>query len=166
MVIRRLSPSDVINYRQLRLHALRECPAAFGSSYSEEVKRPLKAFVSRVKQTRIDWAFGAFDKDRLVGVLNLSRENRMKEKHKASIFGMYVAMKMRRKGIGRELLKQAVGTAKGIRGLRQVRLAVVETNRPALRLYQDCGFEIYGREEAALFVNGTYYAMLFLVRRL
>ena len=157
---------DVADYRRLRLRGLRESPAAFGSSYDEEVKRPVKTFIARLEQTAGKWTFGAIDNERLVGVLSLIREGRKKERHKASILGMYVDRTMRRKGIGRELLKRAIETAHRFRGLRQVRLAVVEANRPALRLYESAGFKVYGREEAALFVAGKFYSELFLIRRL
>jgi ribosomal protein S18 acetylase RimI-like enzyme len=79
---------------------------------------------------------------------------------------MYVERKLRRKGIGRQLIDRAVGAARQMRGLKQVRLAVVEANRPALRLYERAGFKIYGREEAALYVAGKFYSELFLVHRL
>lgn len=166
MLIRRLSPSDVTDYRRLRLRGLRESPAAFGSSYSEEVRQPLKAFGSRVKQTNFNWAFGAFEGDRLVAVLNLSREERRKLRHRASIFGMYVTREFRRKGIGRALLEQAIETSRKLRGLRQIGLTVVESNRSAVRLYKAFGFRVFGREKTALCVSGRFYVILYLSRRL
>ena len=79
---------------------------------------------------------------------------------------MYVDPKMRRKGIGRQLVVHALEAAQRLRGLKQVRLAVVEANRPARHLYESLGFKVYGREEAALFVAGKFHAELFLVHRL
>ncbi len=165
MTIRRLSPSDITEYRRLRLRGLRESPAALGSSYSEEVKRPAGAFVDRLRQAPGRWTMGAFDNDQLVGVLRLIREDKIKERHKASIFGMYVDRRWRRKGIGRALLKHAIEIARRLRGLKQVKLAVVEGNHPALHLYETAGFKVYGREVAALYVGGGYYSELFLVLR-
>jgi ribosomal protein S18 acetylase RimI-like enzyme len=166
MIIERLSPSDVAAYRRLRLRGLRESPTAFGSSYAEEVKFPLKKFATRLEPSAAKWVFGAFEGERLVGVVTLVREARRKERHKASIYGMYVERKMRRKGIGRQLIHRVIETANKLQGLRQVRLAVVEMNRPALRLYESVGFKVYGREEAALYAAGRFYAELFLVCRL
>jgi ribosomal protein S18 acetylase RimI-like enzyme len=165
MTLRRLSPLDATEYRRLRLRGLRESPTAFGSSYAEEVKRPLKAFVARLEQTPTKWTFGAFENERLVGVVTLIREEKRKEKHKASIFGMYVDRKERRKGVGRELLNFVLEAARRMRGLKQLRLAVVEGNRPARCLYEGAGFKTYGREEAALCVAGKFYSELFLVRK-
>jgi len=166
MIIRRLSPADVADYRRLRLQGLRECPTAFGSSYAEEAARPRRAFAGRLAQTPANWTFGAFEAGRLVGVLTLVRETKAKEKHKAAIYGMYVDPTARRRGVGRALVDRAWRTASRLRGVRQVRLAVVASNRPALRLYETAGFSVYGREEAALFVGRRYYAELFLVRKL
>jgi ribosomal protein S18 acetylase RimI-like enzyme len=166
MVIQRLTPSHVVEYRRIRLRGLRESPTAFGSSYEEEVKRPIKMFVARLEQADGKWAFGAFENNRIVGVITLIREEGKKERHKASIFGMYVEPKMRRKGIARKLLRRAIKTARRVHGIKQLRLSVVETSRPALRLYESEGFKVYGREEDALFVSGAFYTELFLVRKL
>jgi ribosomal protein S18 acetylase RimI-like enzyme len=166
MTIRRLLPANAAEYRRLRLRGLRESPTAFGSSFAEESRRPFKAFVARLEQTEAKWVFGAFERKRLVGVVTLLREEKMKERHKASIVGMYVDPKTRRKGVGRQLLDAAIDAARQLRGLKQVRLGVVEVNRPALRLYRSAGFKLYGREEAALLVAGKFYSELFLVHRL
>jgi len=166
MIIRRLSPADSAEYRRVRLQGLRECPTAFGSSYAEEVARPRSAFARRLRQTTANWTFGAFEAGRLVGVLTLVRETRAKEKHKTAIYGMYVDPTARRRGVGRALIDRALRTAHRLRGVRQVRLAVVASNHPAVQLYQAAGFRVYGREVAALFVAGRYYAELFLVRKL
>jgi ribosomal protein S18 acetylase RimI-like enzyme len=166
MLVRRLSSSDVVAYRRIRLLGFLKNPKAFGSSYSDEVKRPLKAFLHRLKLNDNTWTFGAFEDDRLVGVVSLVREEGPKERHKASIYGMFVDARYRRKGMGRELIRRAIKTARQLRGLRQVRLTVAASNRPALELYGSFGFKIYGRESAALFVGKRYYSELYLVRRI
>ena len=165
MIIRRLLPADAEVFRRLRLRGLRESPASFGSSYREETKRPASAFVTRLELSMANWVFGAFEQDRLVGVVALVREEQTKEHHKASVFGMYVDARMRRKGIGRALMTIVLQVARELRGLRQVRLSVVESNRAALRLYESLGFKVYGREEAALLVSGRFFTELLLVRR-
>jgi ribosomal protein S18 acetylase RimI-like enzyme len=162
MTIRRLSPSDAKVFRTFRLHGLRESPAAFGASFEEESKLPLKVFADRLKQTESKWAFGAFDGDRLMGFVTLVRETRIKEKHKASVYGMYVDPVARGEGVGRKLIERVIDTARRVRGLRQVRLAVVEGNLPALRLYENVGFKVYGREESALSIGRRYYAEFLL----
>jgi ribosomal protein S18 acetylase RimI-like enzyme len=163
MTIKRLSPADVPAYRRLRLRGLRESPAAFGSSYAEEVKRPLKAFAARLEPSADRWVFGAFVGGRLSGVVTLIREEKKKERHKASIYGLYVDPKVRQQGIGAQLIARVMATARRMRGLKQIRLGVVESNRPARRLYENAGFEVYGRERDALLVAGRFHAELLLV---
>ncbi len=166
MIIRRLSPADVRDYRRIRLRGLRESPACFGSSYSEDARRPVKEYADRLKWTAGQWTFGGFERKRLVGLITLVRDHRKKERHKASIVGLYVDPQVRRKGVGRALLSHAIATAQGMRGLRQLRLSVTAANQSAVRLYQSLGFSIYGREEDALHVRGVFYAELLLARYL
>ncbi len=166
MKIRRLSPQDVTAYRRIRLRGLRQSPTAFGSSHAEEAKYPVAVFEARLQPSTTKWVFGAFDGEQLVGVVTVIRDGKPKTRHKASIYGMYVERKMRRNGLGRQLLSRAIEAARRMPGLRQVRLAVVEGNRPALHLYESAGFKIYGREEAALRVGGKFYAEFFLVHHL
>jgi len=139
-------------------------PEASGSSYTELAKWSVKDFASQLEQTRTKWKFGAFVGRRLVGVVSLIRDERIKERHKAAIVGMYVDSHMRRKGVGRGLLMHAIEMAQQLGGLRRVRLAVVESNKSALRLYRTAGFKVYGREKESLLVNGRFLSELLLVR--
>jgi hypothetical protein len=67
MEIRQLSGEDAEMYRALRLRGLDESPTAFGSSYAEEVGRPV-AVVKRRFADEHNHIFGAFTGDgRLVG---------------------------------------------------------------------------------------------------
>ncbi len=164
MIIKRLSRLDVRAYRLIRLRGLRQCPTSFGSSYSEDAKRPLREFAGLLTRAAHKWTFGGFEGERLVGVVTLVRDQRRKERHKASIVGLYVDPSMRRKGVARALLSHAMETARKMRGLRQLRLSVTEANQSAVQLYRSLGFSIYGREEDALYVRGAFHAELLLAR--
>ena len=50
--IRQLTPADAAAFQALRLRSLRESPEAFGSSYDEEVSRPLTAVAERLEAAR------------------------------------------------------------------------------------------------------------------
>lgn len=166
LVYRRLAPSDVTEYRRLRLYGLRESPAAFGSSFEEESKRPLPMFVGRLESSDGQWTIGALAGKRLAGVVSLVRDPSLKRRHRAAIYGMYVAPGWRRKGVGRELICRAIAVAESLAGVKQLHLGVVSSNRPALRLYESVGFVSYGEEPRALFIRGRYYAERFLWLRL
>ena len=166
MVFRRLDPEDVAQYRRLRLFGLRESPSAFGSSYKEESKRAAEAFVARLENSEDKCTIGAFSEKRLVGVVTLIRDASSKGRHKAWIYGMYVSPSVRKRGVRRELLTRAVDVAKRLRGVKQIHLAVVSSNRPALRLYESVGFLPYGEEPRALLVHGRYHAEALMCLRL
>lgn len=166
MVIRRLRPTDVLEYRRVRLLALRESPTTFGSSYSEEARRPLSHLRKRLEEGSGSWVLGALEDRRLVGIIRLVRMEGRKERHKASIFGMYVAKSGRRKGIGRGLLKVAISRAKKMKGVRTVQLTAVTSNLAAMALYKGAGFVEYGREGEALFVANKFYSESLMARKL
>lgn len=44
-----------------------------------------------------------------------------------------------------------------LRGANIVKLAVIATNKPAIRCYERCGFKKYGTEPNALLYEGQYY---------
>src|SRR5271169_206372 len=125
MPIRRLGPTDALAFRRLRLDALKESPIAFGSSYSEEAKRPVSSFRQRLELRPDNWVFGNLEGKNLIGIIRLAREENKTERHKASIYGLYIAPSERRRGIARKLLEKAIETAMKLKGVRQVRIAVV-----------------------------------------
>ena len=112
--------------------------------------------------------FGAFLDGALAGVVGLAREAREKNRHKASVFGMYVAAEFGRRGIGRALLRHVIGVAKREIGLEQLVLTVTQTNAAACSLYDSEGFRSFGVEPRAIRVGDRYYdknhMVLFLPR--
>lgn len=166
MIIRRLIPADAPAYRRLRLYGLRECPTAFCASYEEESARSLDALAERLKPSPDSWTFGAFRGQRLVGLMTLIRDSQLKARHKAAIYGVYVAPAFRGMGVGRLLLAETLKTALALEGLRQIRLGVITANRPALRFYRKAGFAVYGKERHALLIEGRFYDETLMVLRL
>ncbi|OIR05110.1 putative phosphinothricin acetyltransferase YwnH [mine drainage metagenome] len=164
MTIRRLKPNDASACRALRLLGLRQSPASFGRSHREEASRPLSFFEERLAPTGPAATFGAFAGGELVGMITLLRAPGLKENHKASIVGLYVHPEHRRQGVARRLVARALRAASGLDGVRQLRVAVVEENAPALALYEEAGFSIYGREPEALHHRGRFLDELLLAR--
>ena len=164
MLVRRLVLQDAPEYRELRLAALRESPASFGSSYEEECERPLVEFAALVGDTGERAFFGAFSGALLVGSVGVGRETSLKERHKGFIRGMYVVPTARGQGIGQALLACALDFAATLPNLQQVTLAVNANNRPAIRLYSAAGFQQYGLEPMALYVGGIYHDEIHMVK--
>ena len=150
-------PADAAAYRTLRLRGLREHPDAFTSSDAEERERPISATAQRIASDSPDWVFGAFVGGVLAGVVGLAREPREKNRHKAAVFGMYVAGDHAGRGIGTELMRHAIDVARSLPGLEQLVLTVTETNVAARGLYEKFGFRSFGIEPRAIRVHDAYY---------
>jgi RimJ/RimL family protein N-acetyltransferase len=157
MELRTLDSSDVAAFRALRLAALRECPAAFSSSYEEECNIPLADAAERMAPDRDRAIFGAFDGETLVGTVGLQRERKLKLAHTAVIWGVYVAPSVRKLGVGRLLLEHALAHAASLPGLLRVTLGANAANPAAIALYQSVGFEPFGLERGFLLVDGVLH---------
>lgn len=163
-LIRLLDPSDVVAFRDLRLLALSESPTAFGTSVEDERAVPLASFAARLTAGSLRRFFGAFHGDVLGGMVGLVGEAGAKERHRLSLRSMYVHPDHRGRGLGRALVAHALAVADADAGVRQVTLAVTAGNSNARALYEAFGFTVYGVAPSALFVDGTYYDDLLMVR--
>jgi RimJ/RimL family protein N-acetyltransferase len=160
VIVRQLGPDDRDAYFALRLQGLKAHPEAFATSYDEALLRGPSlhdAMLDGTRATDGDFLLGAFASSQgpLVGVVGLFRGRRTKERHKASIGGMYVAAEASGQGVGRALLTELLARAAHIDGLRQIQLVVASTNDAARRLYESLGFRLYGREIEAMYVDGV-----------
>ncbi|MBT2679626.1 GNAT family N-acetyltransferase [Bacillus sp. ISL-35] len=156
MEIRKLTSEDAENYRALRHEALLKNPEAFSSSYEDEKGNEAEHYGQRL-DNKSTYTFGAFDEDQLVGVVTLVPEGKVKLKHRANIFAMYVTSSQRSRGIGKELVKTAIQQAAELNSVEQIHLTVTSSNEPAKKLYASLGFKEYGVEKNAMRIEGTYY---------
>ncbi|MER2261753.1 MAG: GNAT family N-acetyltransferase [Psychrobacillus sp.] len=158
MEVRRLTGEDAEAYWELRLEALKNNPEAFGTSYEEAVQRenPIERVRSNF-QVNENYTLGAFEEDKLVGMVTLLQESGSKMKHRANIFAMYVSPHGRRKGVGKALLEQAIRQAKETNEIEKINLSVVSSNESAKNLYQQLGFKVFGIEEMALKERDVYF---------
>lgn len=150
MLVRMLGPADATLYRSLRLRALREHPDAFTSSYEEERECPVEAAAQRLAAHPF---WGAYHQAELRGFVGLQRELRPKNRHKATVMGMYVAPESGGRGVGRALLGALVAHARS-NGLESLVLTVTAGNERAIRLYEGAGFRSFGSEPDAIRVAG------------
>jgi RimJ/RimL family protein N-acetyltransferase len=169
MEIRLLNEADAESYGDLRLRMLCEHPHAFTSSPDEEGLKPLSWVQERLKTREVSpvkFVLGAFSgTGRLLGSVGLSVEEKVKQRHKALLFGMFTATEERNKGVGRALLAECLDRASRIPGLEQINLTVTEGNA-AERLYASVGFERFGIEHRAIKCDGQYYGKIHMVLRL
>lgn len=95
MHIRRLTPADAPAFQALRLFALEDAPSAFGSSYEEESRFSASTIEGRLALRPDRGPFGAFEGDKLVGLVALGRESMTKLSHKVMLWGLYVRPEFR-----------------------------------------------------------------------
>ncbi|GGA85116.1 GNAT family N-acetyltransferase [Ornithinibacillus halotolerans] len=157
-MIRLLQPSDAEQYYALRLEALQENPEAFATSYEEVIrnKDAIKQYEKSFAQKNF-YTFGAFEDEKLIGMITLLPESKEKLKHKANIFAMYVTPSFREKGIGYGLLDAAIKKARELDRIISINLTVVSINHGAKALYNKFGFQTFGLEERALKINNVYF---------
>jgi len=154
MQIRRLELSDAPVYRELRLRGLREHPDAFTSSFEEENLRSLADTEKRLSATSDTIMWGAFVEGTLAGVVGMTRETRLKNRHKATLVAMYVAPEYAGQGLGLALVNTVVQAARTA-GVELLVLTVTEGNKQAAALYARAGFVSFGIEPDAIRVNGV-----------
>ena len=155
-----LTADDAAAYQALRLRGLQESPAAFGSTYQSEVGVPLSRIAGRLVRGagREDVMFGAFDDGgALVGLAGLGRQTGLKTRHRAHVWGMYVAPEARGRGVGRALMQALIAHARTLAGLERLTLGVEAGNAAARALYHAVGFVTYGVEPQAYKLDGEYW---------
>ena len=162
--ISRLEPGEQIAYRSLRLECLRNHPTLFGTTYAESLAAPSLAFERFIATRHSEHLmFGAFAGGVLGGICGLQREQREQTRHRGEIVHMYVAPWMMGQGVGRRLIETVMRHGVEQLGLRQIVLAVVADNEPAVRLYRRVGFRAYGRLEFAFCSDAGCTTQLLMV---
>lgn len=143
---------------------LAESPTAFGTDLREAKTLPLAYFRGRASDEPESFIMGAFSQGNLIGCAGGFREEDLKRQHIAQVVGVFIHPDHRGAGLSRRLVSSVLERLERLPHIEQINLAVTADNEPALALYLSFGFEIYGREPAALKVEGTNYDELLLSR--
>lgn len=153
-----LRAEDIDRCWELRLRALREHPEAFGEPYADAARLSLDEVRSRVTDFWLQGdnrVFVAETADgRFVGMLGVARKTGERDRHRAFVWGIYVAPEARSQGLAGRLLDAAIEWCRSLDGALQMHLSVAATNAPAIRVYRKAGFTWCGRTPRVWIVDG------------
>jgi ribosomal protein S18 acetylase RimI-like enzyme len=99
--------------------------------------------------------FVAMEGDRVVGWCDVMPRDRPATRH-CGVLSIGVLPEWRGSGLGRRLMERALEASRAF-PLVRVELAVRADNARAIALYRNVGFEVEGRRQRAMFVDGIYY---------
>lgn len=145
-MIRLLTPEDFALFKLLRLEALFSHAAAYGGSFEEE---SLQTDEEWGRLLRTSYVFAFMDEQVPVGMAGYYIPDRMKKRHRATVYTVYVKSHYRGRGVMDWLLGALSYHAKDM-GVEQLHLEVGTYNVEALRCYERNGFAVYGTEPRAL----------------
>ncbi|MDQ3491788.1 MAG: GNAT family N-acetyltransferase [Chloroflexota bacterium] len=164
--VRRIRPDDGPLLRGLRLRSLSDAPRAFGQSREDAVARPDAEWSAEAR--------AATDGDRRAWFIAQARRSdaepaepvglvlaRRRPPDVALVFSMWVDPRVRRGGVGRELIATVEAWAASW-GAQRIVLWVVADNEPAVRFYQRLGFTV--AESGTDADSGRAYGALALSR--
>jgi putative acetyltransferase len=157
--IRRAEPDDAS-----AIHEIFNCPNVFAGTLQlpypsrEQWQQKLRQ-VDDAKYNLV-----AIAGDRVVGVLDVNTfPNRPRRRHVGTI-GMGVHDEWQGKGVGKALMRAALDLADNWLNLTRVELEVYTDNEPAIRLYEQFGFEREGTLRQHAFRDGRYVDSYMMAR--
>lgn len=140
MTIRRIRPGEGTPLREVRLRALRTDPDSFAASYDQASSRDdqiWQEIAARAASGDDEIIFVIEGDGGFTGMVGaFARED---EPATRNLYGMWVAPEVRGSGLGEELVDAVIDWSRTV-GAEEVKLWVVETNVPAVRLYEKAGF--------------------------
>lgn len=163
MEFRILTVDDINLYREIRLDCLQNYPNNFGTLFENEVKAKTLKFDKVLRQeSSQSFLYGAFKKEKLIGICGFTREDRIKTNHRGEINQMYVRNEFAGQGIGTRLLKFTIDKAFADEKLELIELGVVNNNEKAIKIYSNFGFVKFGHLEKYFKYNNKYWAFTFM----
>lgn len=150
-----LTEKDAAIYKALRLEALQENPEAFASEYDIEVTNSISDFEERLSRAHAI-TVGAFDQERLIGIVTLIKETLPKMRHRATLEAVYVTPEYRGQRISRRMIDKLMEIVKDEGVVRKFYLFVMTSNKQAITAYKKMGFSIYGEDREAMKEDNHY----------
>ncbi|WP_353066737.1 GNAT family N-acetyltransferase [Tunturibacter psychrotolerans] len=146
VILHEITPALSASYKTVRLHALRDTPSAFGSTYAHESQFSEAEWHTRAANLCTPHSVGylAYHQNEYCGIAAgfLNKE----VPQNAELVSMWVASTHRRTGTGK-LLVDAIESWARLCAAHTLRLMVTNTNLAAISFYERLGFTATGRTE-------------------
>jgi GNAT superfamily N-acetyltransferase len=143
VLVRETVTGDWQALRDIRLEALRDAPAAFGSTYEREVLRGEARWRDWISRGGMFLAYlPDLSASEPAGLIGGYQEDPVT----VQLVSMYVRPRARGHGVGDALVATVIGWARD-QNAAEVHLWVTETNAPARALYERCGFALTGEKQ-------------------
>lgn len=163
MIVRRLTSDDAADFRALRLRALADHPAAYGSTHADWCDTPVADFAQILDKRDI---FGLFPKaGALAGIAAFDRERGGNTRHRAFVTAVYVTPDLRRQDGASLLLDRIAEHARSL-GVLQLELHVARNNKAAFECYRRAGYAPFGTSPRAIRCSGKFIDEVLMVRQL
>ena len=141
VVVREVTAGDWELMRDVRLAALAEAPYAFGSTYAREAAFTEAQWRGRISERSVTY-FAYDPRDATpAGLAGVYVEDLV-----PMVVSMWVRPAFRGRRVGEALIEATVSWAKA-RSFATLVLWVTESNAPARRLYERCGFTPTGESQ-------------------
>jgi len=141
-----ITQQNAMGFKDVRLRALQNTPTAFSSTYAEEFQLTDAEWVKRAARwtDETSIAYLAVDAGSACGIAAGFLDKN--DATRAHLVSMWVAPTHHRLGIGRTLVDAIIAWLR-VKSVRTLQLLVTSNNDPAIRFYQQLGFQLTGRTE-------------------
>lgn len=145
-ILEQISANNVLAFKTVRLSALQDSPAAFGSTFARESQFSDAEWLRRAANMNGEKRMGylAIDAESPCGIIGAFLDEN--DSLSANVVSMWVAPSHRRTGVGSSLVAAIQAWARNC-GVRALRLMVTSNNRTAIEFYERMGFSMTGKTE-------------------
>jgi ribosomal protein S18 acetylase RimI-like enzyme len=144
--IREVTADDWQAMRDVRLAALQEAPHAFASTYAREAPFTKEQWLGRISDRAINYLAYLPGASEAAGIAGVYIDDDGAGNRSPELVSMWVRPAARGQKAGEALIEATADWARR-RGFDHLHLWVTESNDPARRLYERCGFTRTGQRQ-------------------
>ena len=160
-IVRPLTAADANERQELRLEALRDFPAAYGSTFETESLKPLEHF-AQFPDPEHGLMVGAFVGAHIIGMASIRRFESPSTRHWGHLTGMYVRPAFWSSGVADAIMCHLMDFAR--EKFEFVELSATHGNDRAYRFYARHGFREFGRRPRSMRHGGRDYDEILMWR--